>query len=92
MAGGGFELQTTSPTKSRRDGCPLAISMCLPFKLYHESLYITACVLNQSTFTSYFWVVENVILECFRGCVWWWNNKCIVFFGFFLVDAMFYKF
>ena len=39
MAGGGFVLQTTSPPKLRKDGCPLAISMCLPLKLYHESLY-----------------------------------------------------
>ena len=44
MAGGGSELQTTSPTKLRRDGCLLAISMCLPFKLYHESLYNWLCV------------------------------------------------
>ena len=42
MAGGGSELQT-SPTKSRRDGYLLAISMCLPFKLYHKSLYNWLC-------------------------------------------------
>ena len=42
MAGGGSKLQTP-PMKSRKDGCPLAISMCLPLKLYHEALYNWLC-------------------------------------------------
>ena len=64
MAGGGSEQQTTSATRLRRDGSPLAISMCLLFKLYHEPLYEWLCV--ESTCTGLCLVVESLI--CIYFC------------------------